>query len=104
MKARTRIQIVPYTGKGTMRYIFKIAIPITIPGNTKGNIAIWSRIQRHLMEARTINQAAKKVIMMATVADVMLTVRLLKTEPTMLLAAKPRAMTALGQKAEKRTR
>ena len=30
MKAKTRIQIVPYTGKGIMRYIFKMAIPITI--------------------------------------------------------------------------
>ena len=40
MNAKTKIQIVPYTGIGNIRYIFKIAIPMTIPGKTKGNMAI----------------------------------------------------------------
>src|SRR5262245_15213166 len=55
-------------------------MPITMPGNTSGSIAIWSKIQRALIDARTISQAAKKVMITAMVADVMLTVKLLVIE------------------------
>ena len=88
MNASTRIQIVPYTGTGKYRYIFRIAMPMTMPGNTSGSIAMWSRIQRALIDARTISQAAKKVMMIATVAEVMLTVRLFITERMMPLSLK----------------
>jgi hypothetical protein len=40
-----------------------------------------------LIDARTINQAAKKVMSTATVAELMLTVRLFSTERMMLLSA-----------------
>jgi hypothetical protein len=41
-----------------------------------------------LIDARTINQAAKKVMIMAIVAELMLTVKLFSTERMMLLSAK----------------
>src|SRR5678816_1799141 len=78
-----RIHRVPYTGNGSIRYIFRIAMPITIPGKTSGSIAIWSSIQRDFIEARTISQAAKNVMRMAPVADVMLTVKLFMTDRMM---------------------
>ena len=63
-------------------------MPMTMPGKTNGNIAIWSRIQRALIDARTINQAAKNVMMIAMVADVTLTVKLFITERMMPLSLK----------------
>ena len=71
---------------GRIRYIFRMAIPMTMPGKTSGNIAIWSRIQRDLIEARTISQAAKNVIATATVAEVTLTVMLFMIERIMPLS------------------
>jgi hypothetical protein len=59
-----------------------------MPGKTSGSIAIWSSSQRDLIDARTINQAAKKVMITATVAELMLTVKLFSTERMMLLSAK----------------
>ena len=63
-------------------------MPMTMPGNTKGSIAMWSRIQRALIDARTMIQAAKKVMITAMVADEMLTVRLFRTERMMPLSLK----------------
>jgi hypothetical protein len=51
-------------------------------------MAIWSKIQRPLIEARTINQAAKNVIATAIVADVTLTVMLFMIERMMPLSLK----------------
>ena len=53
---------------------------MTMPGKTKGNIDIWSSNLRPLIDARTINHAAKKVMATAAVADDTLTIMLFITE------------------------
>ena len=50
--AATIIHTVPYTGRGKIKYICRMATPSTIPGNTRGSMVKRSSIQRREMPVR----------------------------------------------------
>src|SRR6476619_2425249 len=89
--AATIIHTVPYTGRGKIKYICRMATPSTMPGNTRGTMVKRSSIQRREMLVRATIHATTNATATAPEAEVILTSKLLAVDLTIFGSLKARA-------------